>query len=267
VLTEIYFIKLYIVSFKFKVYKVHAYQQAAKAIHIMNIRSKSILEAAIKEFIKTGEPVSSKELGKKYKFGVKDATIRNELNALTKEGFLAQLHTSGGRVPTDRGYKFFVEETAEDVIASKEIISGHCNTLLSGLYKGHLRDFVEAFSDETCLLGVGRKEKEVYKSGLDSLFERLDLETKDEINEIIHDFEKLDERMHEMSRRLLSELKEPRVFIGDQSPITKSRNLSVIIDSYLVGDFKVLIAIVGPKRMDYDKNLKLFKSLHRIIIK
>jgi len=229
----------------------------------MNIRSKSILEAAIKEFIKTGEPVSSKDLGKKYKFGVKDATIRNELNDLTKEGFLAQLHTSGGRVPTDKGYKYFVEETIEDVIASKEIMDNRCNTLLGDLQGGHLRDFVDAFSDETHLLGVGQKEKEVYKSGLESLFKQLDLETKDDIHEIIHDFEQLDERMHEMSRKLLGELKEPKVYIGNQSPITKSKNLSVIIDSYPVGDFKVLIAIVGPKRMDYDRNLKLFKSLHR----
>jgi len=231
----------------------------------MNIRSKSILEATIKEFIKTGEPVSSKDLGKKYKFGVKDATIRNELNALTKEGFLAQLHTSGGRVPTDKGYKFFVEETVEDVIASKEIMDNRCNTLLGDLQGGHLRDFVEAFSDETRLLGVGQREKETYKSGLDSLFEQLDLDTKDDIHEIIHDFERLDERMHEMSRKLLGELKEAKVYIGNQSPITKSKNLSVIIDSYPVGDFKVLIAIVGPKRMDYDRNLKLFKSLHKRI--
>ena len=71
----------------------------------MNLRSKSVLEAAIKEYIKYGKPATSKALAKQYNFGVKDATVRNELNTLTKEGFLEQPHTSGGRVPTDRGFK------------------------------------------------------------------------------------------------------------------------------------------------------------------
>lgn len=231
---------------------------------MINERTKSILEAAIKEYIKSGEPVSSKDLTKKYRFGVKDATIRNELNLLTKEGFLEQLHTSGGRVPTDKGYEFFVGETADDVFASKKILDTKCHSLIGNLRGGHLRDFVEAFSEETKSLGVGRREKdaEVYKSGLEELFEQLDVRTKDEMHEIIHDFERLDERLHEMGKKIFSSIKAPRVFIGNRSPITKSRHLSVIMDSYPVGDCKVLIAIIGPKRMDYDKNLKLFKSLH-----
>ena len=73
-------------------------------IEIMNVRTKAILEAAIKHYIREGKPVSSKELAKDYDFGVKDATVRNELNELTREGFLMQTHTSGGRVPTDKGY-------------------------------------------------------------------------------------------------------------------------------------------------------------------
>ena len=229
----------------------------------INQRTKSILEAAIKEYIKSGDPVSSKDLTKRYKFGVKDATIRNELNLLTKEGFLAQLHTSGGRVPTDKGYQFFVEETVEDIFASKKILSGRSNSALMGsLRKGNLRDLVEAFSEGTKLLGVGQGEKEIYKSGLEELFSQLDMETKEEMHEIIHDFDRLDERLHEINQKIFSVIKEPRVFIGNKSPITQSKHLSVIMDSYSIGDHKVLIAIIGPKRMDYDKNLKLFKLFH-----
>ena len=112
----------------------------------MNLRSKSILEAAIKEYIKNGDPVSSRELGKKYDFGVKEATIRNELNRLTKDGFLDQLHTSGGRVPTDKGYRAFVESTFDDVMDSKKILNNHYAALASNLRKGSLKDFIEDFS-------------------------------------------------------------------------------------------------------------------------
>lgn len=228
----------------------------------MNLRAKTILEAAVKEFIRSGEPVSSKELAVKYDFGLKAASVRNELGKLTKEGFLAQLHTSGGRVPTDKGYQFFVEHTLDDVIDAKKILTDKHNLLTANLRRGQLRDFVEEFSDEVKLLGVGKKEKEreVYKSGLRDLFERGDFGTKEEMSEIVRDFESLDQRLDAMRNRLFKELRTPQVFIGKQSPITKSGNLSVIADSYDLGDDKVLIAVIGPKRMDYDKILKFFKS-------
>lgn len=228
----------------------------------MNIRTKSILEAAVKEYINNGSPVSSKGLAKKYDFGVKDATIRAELNRLTKEGFLTQLHTSGGRAPTDRGYRFFVENAADDALASTKILNQNKFGELAGeLKKGAFRNFIDEFAEETKLLGVGQREKEIYKSGLDELFGRLDLETKEEFREIIRDFEMLDERLRGMQERLFGDFPLPRVFIGRKSPITHSENLSVIMDNFDVDNHRILIAVIGPKRMDYDKNLKLFKSL------
>lgn len=232
----------------------------------MNARSQSILEAAVKEHIKTGEPVSSKEIAKKYDFGVKDATIRNELNQLTKDGFLKQAHTSGGRIPTDKGYQFFVEKTNDNVSDSRKLLRERTASKLNReLKKGSLKDFVEAFSKETRLLGVGQMEKgmEVYKSGLNDLFEHLDVETKSEMQEVIRDFEMLDTRLAEISDELCQGLMSPQVFIGKKSPITQSENLSVIVDSFDMNGNRVLVAIVGPKRMEYERYLKLLNSFHQ----
>ncbi len=228
----------------------------------MNLRTKTILDATVKEFIRSGEPVSSKELAIKYDFGLKAASVRNELGKLTKEGFLAQLHTSGGRVPTDKGYQFFVEHTLDDVIDAKKILTDRQTLLAANLRRGQIRDFVKEFSDEVKLLGVGKKEhdREVYKSGLQDLFEKGDFATKEEMSEIVRDFESLDQRLGAMKDRLFKDFESPQVFIGKQNPITKSKHLSVIADSYDLGDDKVLIAVIGPKRMDYDKVLKFFKS-------
>lgn len=229
----------------------------------MNLRSKTVLEAAVKEYIKNGEPVSSKELAQKYEFGVKDATIRAELNRLTKEGFLEQPHTSGGRVPTDRGYQFFVGNTLSNVAVSNKILKERYGVLLGDLQGGRIRNLVEEVAGETHLLGVGQKEKDsqVYKSGLNDLFGQLDLRDKKEFQEIISDFELLDRRLKDWGAKLFRSLPEPAVYIGKKSPITRSENLSVILNSYDVNGEKVLIAVIGPKRMDYDKNLKLFKLL------
>ncbi|HZD75298.1 MAG TPA: heat-inducible transcriptional repressor HrcA [Actinomycetota bacterium] len=72
-------------------------------------RKARLLRAVVREFIQTAEPVGSKALAGRYSLGISPATIRNELAALEDQGFLSHPHTSAGRVPTDRGYRFYVD--------------------------------------------------------------------------------------------------------------------------------------------------------------
>src|SRR5262245_8512896 len=74
-----------------------------------NIRSRRVLAALVREFIASGEPVASSVLVTAAGLGVSSATVRNILAALGEEGFVQQPHTSAGRVPTDRGYRFYVD--------------------------------------------------------------------------------------------------------------------------------------------------------------
>ncbi len=76
-------------------------------------RKKQILSAVIESYIATGEPIGSKALEKMEGFNVSSATIRNELADLTNSGFLKQPHTSAGRVPTQMGYRFYVDNLME----------------------------------------------------------------------------------------------------------------------------------------------------------
>lgn len=72
-------------------------------------RKQDILRAVIRDYIQTAEPVGSRTLSKKYDLGLSPATIRNELSDLEEEGLLRQPHTSAGRVPSDHGYRVFVD--------------------------------------------------------------------------------------------------------------------------------------------------------------
>ncbi len=72
-------------------------------------RQEKILNSLIKEYIDLAEPISSDLLKKRGSLSVSPATIRNELQELTELGYIMQPHTSAGRVPTEKGYKFFVE--------------------------------------------------------------------------------------------------------------------------------------------------------------
>src|SRR5215475_8867550 len=72
-------------------------------------RSKRVLAALIREYIASGEPVASSVLVTAAGLGVSSATVRSILARLEEDGFLQQPHTSAGRIPTDRGYRFYVD--------------------------------------------------------------------------------------------------------------------------------------------------------------
>ncbi|GAB4262652.1 MAG: heat-inducible transcriptional repressor HrcA [Deferrisomatales bacterium] len=75
----------------------------------LSARDRQILAAIVEEYVQTAEPVGSRHLTKKYRLGVSPATVRNVMADLEELGFLAQPHTSAGRKPTDRGYRYYVD--------------------------------------------------------------------------------------------------------------------------------------------------------------
>jgi heat-inducible transcriptional repressor len=77
--------------------------------HDLSARSSRLLATLVREYIETGEPVSSQVLARASGLGVSSATVRSALAQLEKAGYVHQPHTSAGRVPTDRGYRFFVD--------------------------------------------------------------------------------------------------------------------------------------------------------------
>lgn len=75
-------------------------------------RKLEVLRAVVEDFIATNEPVGSKALAERHSLGVSPATIRNDMAVLEEEGYISQPHTSAGRVPTDKGYRLFVDRLA-----------------------------------------------------------------------------------------------------------------------------------------------------------
>ena len=80
----------------------------------MDSRKEKILEAVVLDYIQTAEPVGSRTISKKYDLGVSPATIRNEMADLEEMGLIEQPHTSAGRIPSDKGYRFYVDHLMEE---------------------------------------------------------------------------------------------------------------------------------------------------------
>ncbi|PAB58942.1 heat-inducible transcriptional repressor HrcA [Anaeromicrobium sediminis] len=84
-------------------------------------RKLKILQAIIRDFIETAEPVGSRTLAKKYNLGVSSATIRNEMSDLEDLGYLSQPYTSAGRVPSDKAYRLYVDNIIKDLKVDKKL--------------------------------------------------------------------------------------------------------------------------------------------------
>ena len=85
-------------------------------------RKKRVLQAIIEEYINTAEPVSSKAIVENYGLNYSSATIRNEMASLEKNGYLEKTHTSSGRIPSEKGYRLYVDELLKDDDISLEEI-------------------------------------------------------------------------------------------------------------------------------------------------
>ena len=75
----------------------------------LNDREKNVLRYIIQQFILTASPVGSRNIAKRYDIGVSPATVRNIMSDLEESGFINHPHTSAGRIPTDKGYRFYVD--------------------------------------------------------------------------------------------------------------------------------------------------------------
>jgi heat-inducible transcriptional repressor len=80
---------------------------------VLDDRKLEVLRAVVEDFVSTNEPVGSKSLAERHGLGVSPATVRNDMAALEEEGYITHPHTSAGRIPTDKGYRLFVDRISQ----------------------------------------------------------------------------------------------------------------------------------------------------------
>jgi heat-inducible transcriptional repressor len=230
-----------------------------------------ILNKIVKEYIESAHPISSKLLEKKHKFGISPATIRIEMQKLTDSGFLYQPHTSAGRVPTDKGFRFFVDELFEkesskiiDKKFSKEIkeIEQHIGDSL--MLSREITRILAALSSNLALSYLF-DEKIFWKEGWQEIFDEPEFKSTELVRNFVDMIEDFEKHIEEFSFER-DDLPEVKVFIGRESPVSKSKDFSLIISQgKLAKGKKATLAILGPKRMQYSKNINLINSLMRIL--
>ncbi len=235
----------------------------------MTERQEQILASIIQEYVETAAPVGSALLADKYGFELSSATLRAEMLALEDEGFLYQPHTSAGRVPTDKGFRYFVDELME----SRELSLREQRAMQVELLKLRAQNrlllrttakLLSAMSDSLAVSGLIDSE-EYHKSGARKLLSQPDFGNLDSVNKLAEILDYLDENAPALFKQMEGS-DDAHIFIGKENPIRFADECSMVVSRYnLRSGEEGFLAIIGPKRMRYSRNVSLLNYFKRVL--
>lgn len=234
----------------------------------MNERQKKVLAAVVDLYTETAVPVGSQALLEKFRFPVSSATVRNDMVDLEEEGYLYQPHVSSGRIPTDKGYRFYVEEEMANQELSREEQLKLKQELL--MHKAREARFAKTtakllshFSGTLAVSGLPEKE-EFYDFGMKELLENPEFRELDELCRLVEVLDLIDEKFDLIMKKVPGD--ETQIFIGEENPIREISNCSMMVTPYRNKEGeRGILAIIGPKRMPYAKNKSLLEYVKKLL--
>lgn len=227
----------------------------------MTERQRQILAAIIEQHAEIAAPVGSVMLAKL--FGVSSATIRSEMARLEDMGMIEQPHTSAGRVPTDAGYRFYVnslneahahEPQAQLSDRSARAIEARVHTHSDRADRA-IRSAVDSLVDLTQNLGIATIGDELYMSGIGNLFSQPEFLQGDHVQSVARLLDNLEPWLREAKPN------EPlNVYIGAENPIGKASGATLIISRFRSPySDNSYIGVLGPTRQSYAKVMRLVR--------
>ena len=216
----------------------------------MTERQSKLLQAIVEQYAEVASPVGSSLLAKA--FGVSSATIRAEMAELERLGFITQPHTSAGRIPTDKGYRYYVNEIA-DTSVPEELAEKRAQRALSarvasgGLPEQTIRNTVDTLVELTHNLGLATIGEQLYMSGLSNLFGQPEFMHAGQVQQVARLLDNLEPWLYEAApNQPLS------VYIGHENPIGRGAGCSLIISRFRSPfSDSSYIGVLGPTRQSY----------------
>lgn len=214
----------------------------------MTERQQKILAAIVEQYAEVASPVGSSLLAKL--FNVSSATIRAEMAELERLGYIAQPHTSAGRVPTDKGYRFYVNNITENTEPSYQQRASRAlaaRVESGGLPERTIRNAVDTLVELTSNLGLATLGDQLYMSGLSNLFGQPEFMQAGQVQQIASLLDNLEPWLRETAPN------EPlSVYIGSENPIGRSAQASLIISRFRSPySDRSYIGVLGPTRQQY----------------
>ncbi len=217
----------------------------------MTERQQNILSAIVEQYAEVASPVGSSLLAKA--FNVSSATIRAEMAELERLGFIMQPHTSSGRVPTDKGYRFYVNNMSEQGPGLASLSERRGERALSarvqsaGAPERVIRNAVDTLVELTHNLGLATIGSQLYISGLSNLFGQPEFVGGLQVQQVAQLLDNLEPWLREAAPN------EPlSVYIGSENPIGRSAGCTLIISRFRSPfSDRSYIGTLGPTRQSY----------------
>lgn len=223
----------------------------------MTDRQAKILAAIIEQYAEVAVPVGSVTLAKL--FGVSSATIRAEMARLEEAGLITQPHTSAGRVPTDKGYRFYVNQLSgagdESSPFDRPVRALDTRVAKAGRADLAIRSAVDMLVELTHNVGLATIGGQLYLSGFARLFTQPEFADVGSLHEVARLLDNLEPWLREVAPN------EPlNVYIGSENPIGKSSGCSLIISRFrsAYSDYSY-IGVLGPTRQSYREVMSLVR--------
>jgi heat-inducible transcriptional repressor len=218
-----------------------------------------VLRAVIHEYLETAEPVSSSAIAEKHGVAASSATIRNDMAELEEDGLLVQPHTSAGRIPTEKGYKLYVQELVERDRRVAKFEQGFTARLAEVQKEAdaNARDIAKVVSAETGqTVVVSVPSGGVHVAGLAHLVRKPEFRESEALAGLTEVLDEMDELLADVFPQLSRDV---QVLIGSENPFGTA--LSSVLMRYDLPEGSGVIGILGPTRMDYDQNIAMLRSL------
>ena len=247
----------------------------------LNFRRDKIFDTIVRSYIETAEPVGSRTIAKHSHLGLSPASIRNVMSDLEEQGFLKQPHTSAGRVPTDKGYRYWVDRLMEREELSEEekdgiraelgkvkTISGladKVSKLISDLTDNaailYIKNFkrvsflthlLEDLVESQKLSDFLEEEPELFIEGASRIFEQPEFQDLASMRLLLQTF---DSKLS-FFQIFVKDLEEEgvHIHIGSENALGNLGNVSLVVKDCYLGKIAFGgVAVVGPTRMEYSK--------------
>ena len=238
-------------------------------------RQSALLQAIVQEYIKTARPVGSQVLVEEYGFEFSPATIRNDMAALEEGGYIRQPHTSAGRIPTEKGYQYYIQH----FLAPKELRSAQKAALSEVVRQPsaidrtdrnnpsrdqqwiqQLAKTLSALTNDAVI--VSADGDQLFYTGMSHMFRQPEFSDDSELLVSIGEvFDRMDETMKHM-RSVASD--NVQVLVGKQNPL--SHQCSMVLSEYEFGNGRsTVVSIFGPMRMNYDQNVAILEYIETVM--
>lgn len=237
---------------------------------LVSERQQRIFRIAVEGHIASGEPISSEWVTSQLPDKVSSATVRAELMELERAGLVRQPHTSAGRVPTETGYRYYIdhfvhgndEAHASEVEHEMDIVEEHFDSAASPEEKlrGIARELSQIAGN---VVMIGTDPRSLYAVGMGRMFQAPEAQDVEIMQHISLALDHADDLLEELYKLASGPVGEIRVLIGKQNPFDES--CSLIVTKAATSEGEKLMALLGFMRMRYDRNIALMQAMKRLL--